>query len=276
MQENNQKETLPTEGVQPVLTEVDTVEMPEVAPEAEPVAAPLAVAANPAHDIKKYLLAALAVVVISAGLLFVLEQQGRISTGLFTITDKSPAALVNGIEIKRADYESSVAQLVSMGASQGASTTDAVVLAQFQTQAIETLVNGELLRQKALETGKVASKEAVDARLAEIEASVGGPELLAERMGEFKITEETLRRDIENEILIQALFDEVLGTEETEVTDAEVEALYDQAGGAEAGLPPLAEVREEIVGQIRQNQQQQKIAEYVETLKVDAQIEILI
>jgi hypothetical protein len=215
--------------------------------------------------------------VISSGLLFVLEQQGRISTGLFSsIGSNSPAALVNDVKIKRADYDSSVAQLVSMRASRGDDTSDPAVLAQLEAQAIDTLVNGELLRQAAIESGKEASKEVIDARYGEIEIGIGGPEPLATKMSEFGITTETLRRDIENEILIQALFDEVFGTDKAVVTDAEVEAFYAEVSGVEAGLPPLEDVREQIAEQIRQNQQQAEVAAYIETLKAEAKIEILI
>lgn len=280
MQENNQKETLPTEGLPPEpILETPVVQTEAVTTASPEVAAPVistASANGMSPVVKKYLLAALAIVVISTGLLFVLERQGRIDTGLFSRTDSSPAAIVNGTEIKRSDYDSSVAQLVQMAATQGTDTTDPTVVAQFETQAIDTLVNGELLRQAALAAGKEAAPEAIDARFSEIEASVGGPEQLAERMGEFGISIETLRRDIENEILIQSLFDDVIGTDEEAVTEEEITAFYDSLGGTEAGLPPLAEVEAQIAEQIRLNRQQAEVGAYLETLRTDAEIEVLI
>lgn len=227
--------------------------------------------------VKKYLMAALAIVVIGLGLLFVLEREGRVSTNVFSfLTSNEPAALVNGSEIAKSDYESSFNQLMQMAAASGASTTDAAVIEQNRTQAIDTLINGELLRQAAIAAGRTAAAEAIQARYTEIETGLGGKEQLAAKMAEYGITESVLRRDIENEILIQGLFDEKFPLTGYEVSDADVDAFYAQLGGAEAGLPPLAEVKAQVAEQIKLDRQQTAITEYIDALRAEAKIEILI
>lgn len=222
----------------------------------------------------------LAVAVVVLGILFALEKGGRISTGLFSAViseDRGvPVAKVNGVDISSTDFDSSVKQLLQMAASQGADTTDPAQVDQFKKQAIDTLINGELLRQDAIAEGMTATKEAIDARFSEIRDGIGGEEQLVARMAEFGITEKILRRDIENEILIQGLFDNVIGTEGVEVSDGEVEEFYAGLGGEGVQIPPLADVKEQIVEQIKISKQQELIGNYLENLKSESEIEILI
>jgi hypothetical protein len=284
MQENNPKDSLNNDS--PVMAEIEpetVVAEPEIVPVmAATVDTPVVVKTSPmTARVKKYGLMALVIVVMVLALVFVLEKEGRISTGLFSsiIGDSKGAAavaLVNGTKIVRADYDSSLQQLLNMAAAQGANTSDEAVVSELKTQALDTLINGELLRQSALDAGMEAAQETIDARYTQITEDVGGPEVLLEKMTEFGISEKSLRRDIENEILIQGLFDSVINTEPTEVTEAEIKDMYEQSGGEKAGLPPLAEVKDKVVEQIERNRQQEQISKYLEGLRQTAKIEILI
>ena len=44
----------------------------------------------------------------------------------------------------------------------------------------------------------------------------------------------------------------------------------------EAGIPPLAEVKDQVIQQIKLDRQQQEAGKYIEELRAKAQIEILI
>ncbi len=238
-------------------------------------------ASHSPFNIKAYVLAVVGILVICAGLLFLLEKEGRVSTGLFTaVIDKmeasAPAARVNGTVITGAEFSSSLEQLTDLSAQEGANMADAAVLTQLRTQAIETLVNAELLRQAALAEGLTATPEDIEARFTEISDGLGGTENLAARMAEFGVTEESLRKDIQNEFLIQALFDIKIDSDSIEVSEAQIAQVYEQAGGSAAGLPPLEEVREQIVAQIKFDQEQVLINDYLQSLRNEAEVEILI
>lgn len=233
------------------------------------------------YSITTYLIAGLIVLIMTLGLIFLLEKQGRINTGLFTeiIADmkaKAPAAKVNGVIIPNGDFESGVKQLMEMAKMQGIDVTDETTLSELRTQAIDTLVNGELLRQNAVEEGMEATQEAIDARFNEISEGVGGKEELDKKMAEFAITEESLRRDIENEILIQSLFDKKVNKDSIEVSDTEIEELYKQIVNGAEDAPTLEKMRDDIVTEIRNQKQQEQIAAYIEELKGKAKIELLI
>jgi SurA N-terminal domain len=253
----------------------ESVEATTVAETTSAVAA--ASAKKSKGGMKKYIITALVVLIIGAGLLFVLEREGRISTNLFSfLNGNDSAAIVNGSVITKADFDSSLNQLMQMAATQGASTTDPAIMEQYRTQAIDTLINGELLRQAALAAGMNAPADAITARFTEIETGLGGKEQLVAKMAEFGITETVLRRDIENEILIQGLFDSKFPLNTTEVSEEEISALYAELGGEGAGIPPLSEVKEQVAEQIKLDRQQTQISEYIDTLRSEAKIEILI
>lgn len=220
----------------------------------------------------------LAILVVSVGLIFVLEKEGRISTGLFTgviskMEARKPAALVNDVKIPQSEFNSSLKQLTEMAAKQGTDTSDQTAL---RDQAINTLVNGELLRQAALAAGMIASAEAIEKRYNEIRDGIGGADQLAQRLVEFGVTEESLRRDIENEILIQGLFDAKVGIKDIVVSDEEINSLYEKIASSAEGVPALKEVRTQVEAQIRQEKEQQLINAYIEGLRTAAKVEILI
>jgi len=232
-------------------------------------------------NIRAYVGMVIVIIAIGIGLIFLLEKEGRINTGLFAgliekIEANKPAAIVNNANISKSDFESSLKQLAQMSAGEGVDMTNPEVNTQLRTQAIETLINGELLRQTAIAEGVIVTTEQIEGRYNEIRDGIGGAETLLARMAEFNVTEESLRRDIENEFLIQGLFGVKISTSTIEVSEEEILALYEQAGGVEAGLPPLSDVREQIIAQIRFDKEQTLINSYIQELRSQAEIEILI
>lgn len=248
-------------------------------------AAPVAASAAPAAKIPKqamwYVLTFLVVLVIGLGLWFVLERDGRVSTGVFSgvtsfIKAGKPAATVNGVEISVADFESTLRQITANTAAQGVDVNDPTIATDLRAQALESLVNTEVLRQKAVEANVEVSDDEVAARYAEIETGLGGPENLKARMEELGVTDEMLRRDIKNDILIQAHLTTAIATSSIEVTEEEITSLYAQASAGSADVPPLEEVRPQVEQQVRFQKEQSLVAAYVADLRAKAEVEILI
>lgn len=228
-----------------------------------------------------YVLAFVVVAIIGLGLWFVLEKDGRVSTTMFApitnyLKSNQAVALVNGAKISRLDYDSTLKQLTTNVTEQGVDVTDPTVLADLKDQAIESLVNTEILRQSAVEAGGEVLPEDIEARYDQIESSIGGPEALKARMAELLVTEEMLRRDIENDLLIQAYLDENVDRSEVTVSQDEVKALYEQVAASGNDLPPLEEIREQVEAQIRFNKEQAQVSEYVDALRQEATVEKLI
>ena len=230
----------------------------------------------------KIIVAALVVVaILMTGLVYLMEKQGKLNTGIFDgvnkmIAARTAVATVNDGKISRYDLDISLSQITAGAAQQGADLSDPKVVAEIQTQALDMLVNTELLKQEAVKRGVVITDEDVEKRYETLKTDVGGEDVLMERMKEFGIDTKTLRRDIKNELTIQALLDKVFEEKKIEVTEADVVEFYATAGGEEAGLPALSEVRAQIETQIRTSKEQEVVTAFVDELRKVATIEILI
>ena len=184
-------------------------------------------------------------------------------------------ALVGGEELTRAEFNRIRQQVLQQAQQQGMNLNDPETMAQVDAQATDTLVNTELIRQAAIAAGTTASEEAIDSRFAEIVAQVGGQEALEDSLAQLGLTEESLRADVEQELIIDSYLEANVDTDDIAVTDQEVDEFYDEAGGAEAGLPPLDEVRMQIEQQLLAQKQNELIGELIEVLRDGADIELL-
>ena len=226
-----------------------------------------------------YVVAVVIVVAIILAVLYMMEKQGRSSTNIFesVIANQNAntvVAVVNGKEIINSDLSTSIQQFSQVASAQGVDITTPEATAEIRTQALDVLVNTELLKQAASEKGINISDEAVSERLEGIKTEIGGEEVLNERMTSLGITEDRLYKDVRDELTIQQLLETVFEEAAIEVTEEEVSALYQGAGGEEAGLPALEEVREQVEAQVRASKEQVAIDNYLTELKELAEIEI--
>ena len=226
----------------------------------------------------------LAVILVLIGLLgftYIMEKEGRIDTGIFDGLGNLTAAYttvvkVNDEKITQKELNVSMSQLELGAAAQGVDIADPKIKDQIQTQALDMLVNTELLKQEAKARGIKITTEDVDNRLTSLKEEIGGEEVLTERMMQFGVDEKTLRHDIENELTIQSLLDQVFAEKGLEVTEEEIVAFYDEAGGEKGGLPKLEEVRAQIEAQLKSSKEQEAVTGYIEELRAKATIETLI
>lgn len=230
--------------------------------------------------IKGYIAAGVIVVVIILGALYLLEKEGRSSTSVFSsLLEGQEAgtvvAVVNGEEIVSADLDTSIEQFEQAAAAQGVDVTSTTTQAEIERQALDVTINTTLLKQAAAEQGMSVTDDAVAERINTIESDVGGADALSSRMSELGLTESELRADIRDELLIQQLLDGVFAEADIVVTEEEIAEVYANAGGEEAGLPALEEVREQVEAQIVASKEQAAVDEYLNELKETAEIDIV-
>lgn len=264
-------------------TPVDATTPVAVPAEAVAAAAPVATSPKKCNTIIQYGIAALIVAIMGVVLWYLLEEQGRVQTGVFdkakALVLPAPAvATVNGERIAETLYAKNTAQMVASVQGQGLDPNDPTIAGEIKKQALDLLVNTEVLRQAAVASGVVVTSEQVEARYQEIVASVGDVETMATKMAELGITEESLRADIEGEILIQTYLDKAVDVSTVTVTEEEVKAMYDGFGASVPGaeVPALEELRPQIEEQIRYTKEQELVGAHIESLKGAADIEILI
>jgi len=271
--ESDKQPTAATEGgvtpVQQTATEPAKVETPAAAP----------VATKSKSKAGLYIAAIVIVIVTLLIVLFLLEKAGRSSTGIFDSylaaqENSVVVAVVNGEEITGKDLSVSIQQFNQAALAQGVDTTNPEVVADIRSQALEVLINTTLLRQAALAEGITVSDEETAQRLDTIEEEIGGAEVLQARIDELGLTRANLEEDIKEEIVIQSLLDTLFAETDMVVTEEEILAVYDAAGGVDAGLPPLEEVRDQVEAQVRSTKEQEIIDAYLTDLKDEAEVEL--
>lgn len=229
--------------------------------------------------IGKYIGAVVIVCIIILGVFFLLEKEGRSSTSMFaSIIEKQEAnavvALVNGEEIINSELDTSIKQFIQVAVAQGVDANNPDVQVEIRAQALDVLVNTELLKQAAADKGLEITDEEVSERLQTIEAEIGGPEILVERMETLGISNDQLQNDVKDELLIQELIDIIFAEAEITVSDEEISEVYENASVAQEDLPALEEVRAQVEEQILASKEQAAIDAYLGELKDGAEIEI--
>ncbi len=237
-------------------------------------------AASKKSNVKLYVAAIVAVVVIILGALYLMEKEGRSSTNIFAgLLAKQEAnavvATVNGEEIVNSQLNTSIQQFSQAATAQGVDISSPDVQREIRSQALEVLVNTELLKQAAEEQGVAVTDEEVTERLNTITNDIGGEEVLAERMEVLGINPDQLQSDIKDEITIQKLLNIIFVDAGVSVSEEEISEVYDNAQGAGAELPALEEVRVQVEAQLKASKEQAAIDDYLSTLKAEAEIEIV-
>jgi len=189
-------------------------------------------------------------------------------------TDPSTVvATVNNVEITRGELDEKIAE-VSASMPDGAAATDD---AAFEFQVLDEIINIELLTQKAMESNLTVSDEEIDAELANLKQTLGGEESFTQQLTLAGLTEEELLENMRTELLIRKLLDQETELEDVTVTEAEVEAFYNEAqASAPEGqeIPPLAEAQEFIRAQLIQEKSAEIVNTYLDRLRDSVNIDV--
>lgn len=269
--ENEHNNNLPVDGA--------TAESAVAVESAETTATPVAVPSLTNRKRNLIIGAAGLVVLLLVVLWYGMERTGKVNTSVFSFIEQARLqneviATVGNAEISAYDLSISREQITAAAAARGVDVADPDTQESIREQAVEMLINTELLRQEAARRGIDVTDDQVAARYEQLVVEVGGEEILMERMETFGVTNTVLQRDIRNELVIQALLDQVFADATIEVTDEEVQEVYDGAGGAAAGLPEIEAVEGQIKEQITATKEQEVVNDFVESLRAGAEIEI--
>ncbi len=191
-------------------------------------------------------------------------------------------AVVNGEEIGRDEFEQVYTRQFESASGQAQSTGQPVDQDVLKEQTAEGLVGNALLTQEADRLDIAATKADVNAELATLMKQNGltSRKDLAPLLEQQGLSIADLLEQVEAQIRIDRLIKKITPGA-LKVTKQEVRALYDQVAEQQAAnpqnaqeLPPLNQVRGEIVDQIRGDKQGQAAQALVTDLRKDADVTI--
>ncbi|CAG9619771.1 SurA N-terminal domain-containing protein [Sutcliffiella rhizosphaerae] len=212
------------------------------------------------------------------------QDQGQ-APELEEVDPEKVVATVNGEEIKGEEYNNMLQQTQIMMMQFG-QMGDADTLKE---QTLNTLIDQKILSLEVSDKGYEASEKEVEDYLNEIKTQYESEEKFNEALEASPLTMETLKTQIAEELALEKYLENEL--EETNVTDEQVEEYYkqakeqseaqqqDAAEGEETQenqFPELAEVEDQIRGQLEQEDKQKKLQAVVEELKENSEIEKMI
>ena len=140
--------------------------------------------------------------------------------------EDSMIAKVNGTPITSGEVEQELRNIVTQ--YQNNMPPDQLLQLQpkLRTQALENLINTQLLFREADRKGITPSSEAINTELDGIISRFPSPEAFQQQMTKVGISREQMVKDIEQQLKVTALVKEALVAVETTVTNEEVSQFY--------------------------------------------------
>ena len=188
-------------------------------------------------------------------------------------------ATVNGTVISQTTYDTQLASAIASYKTQGVDVTASTTLSQIKTQILNNLIDSELLIQGARVVGIKTSDADTEKQFQAILTQAGGAEGLKTALTKNNITEAELRKNISNQLTIQAYLLANIDTKSIAVTDAEITKVYTDYSKAQKTasstikVPALKDLSPQIKQQLVSNKEQALIANFVAALRAKAKIE---
>lgn len=179
-------------------------------------------------------------------------------------------ATVNGEEISRDKYERRVSQQTQ--GQQEPSELDQ----QVRDQILSSLIAEELVLQAVEQAGASPSEEEVESQISQARSQFPDDASFASALEAQGFTESSFRSFVVDQVAIQNYLASQVDVDSITVTDQEIQSFYDQSFSGSEDAPALDEVRTQIESQIRTQKQQQLVSEFIDSLRQQAEIEILI
>jgi len=135
-------------------------------------------------------------------------------------------AKVNGVAIKRADFDALATAAQKQDATVASATVGSPELLRFQRLVLDSMIENELVRQAAEKEGAKVDEAEVEAQLSQIKSGFPDDATFNQTLEASGMTLEQLQDSIKDQLLYQFLYDKV--APESEVTTAEVQTYYDE------------------------------------------------
>lgn len=183
------------------------------------------------------------------------------------VDEGESVVVVNGSEVNGTTYNAAYSLVKSMMHQSEQDTSD---LDALKDQTVDFLVEQELMLQEANNVGIEVTEEELEEELKAYKESANEDQFNT-MLEQLNMTEENFKNQLRYDLTTMEYVEQEF---EVEVTDKEVEELYNQmTEQSEGEAQELSEVEDQIRASIEQQKQQQQYAEKVEELKESAEID---
>lgn len=186
-------------------------------------------------------------------------------------------ATVNGEEISRANFNAAREQ-VALGQGLNIATLDSEAQAELQTITLNMLISQALLRQAVQGANISISESDMDNQVEEIKGQFESDQEYQTALSQEGLTESDLRSEIAMEFATQSYLEQTLNLSSITVSEEELLEVYAQIQSQEQGqiVPEFEELRTQLEVFVLEQKQQEAVNAHIQTLELQANIELLI
>lgn len=150
-----------------------------------------------------------------------------VSTGCTSSPSSKAIATVNGVEIPESAVDTQIAQMKKASPSSFEGTMGVEVETQYRAQVLESLIQLELIKSAAKDLKITITEKQVDDYVAQLTEQYGGEDALKSAMDSAGFDMATLREQINNNLLADAVGSAVT-TGAVEVSNDDIKKYYDE------------------------------------------------
>lgn len=187
--------------------------------------------------------------------------------------ESAVVATVNGAEVTRGELNERLDQI---RASVPEGSPDPTQDAAFELQIADELVNLALLKQEAEKQGFTVSDEDVASEIEEVTKIFGTEEALEAQLDAVGLTREEFERNVRNELLIRQVVEANTDINNVSVSDEEIQAAYESNFEGQENAPSLEDASDFIKEQLTQQKTNAIIQAYLEKVRADADIQLML
>ncbi|MGY0693602.1 SurA N-terminal domain-containing protein [Virgibacillus sp. FSP13] len=185
------------------------------------------------------------------------------------VNNDDVVAQINGTDVKGDQYNDIYAQTKTLMNQFGEDVSDQDKLKE---QAMNVLVQQELLKQDAKKQGITVSDKEIESELDKMKSA--GKDKFSQVLEQYNLTEESYKEQLAFELTLREYIDqEITGTE---VTEEEIKSYYDKLKEQSEDVPKLKKVKDQIKSQLTTQKENEKVQAKVNELKEDAEIKNMI
>lgn len=200
----------------------------------------------------------------------------------FSISQNENAvvARVNNVDITRKSFNLAMSGVVKSIDSNKIDTTKNEVQEEIMLQALNSMINTEVIVQKAKQMQLSISQSEVDTEINKIIKDLGGYDNYVSTLKKIGITENDMRNDVEKQLLISLYEYKTIDSSKDVVTETEIKLFYETLQNkyiAEGSIAPdLDLIRDKITQKIIERKHQLLLEADAKKLRETAKIEVLI
>lgn len=225
---------------------------------------------------KKFIAITIALLVVVGVGSYFLPGNFNIWKKLNLSADGSTVAVINGEKITKMDLDARIEQLKEANQLQGVDLSDEKAIAEIKKQMLNDMISEKILLQNATK-GRISASEAdVQSAYDQLIANFKTKEDFEKELSSRKLTEKEVKEGLAKQMTLNKYIEQNIDLKNISATDEEIKTLYSNYSSKQENMPKLEEIKAQLENEVKQQKSRAMVLDFVEKLKKEADIKILL